>query len=204
MYIKHKLIYNQHSLIPQSSKKQKSAVINDIIRIGMKQDWDYDYTPCIILKNRTIHDNYSKGKLKTQPIMTNIDYREVVIKPNSVVYCDIPYKTSDNLKNTKNKKGYYGVKFDWVAFFDWASTRDFPVYFSEYECSDDRFQCVLEVEKRNTLGGNKLSIERLFWNGIEVTNENNYINIGVNNERKMESFQQLHQRQDNVYSSPHD
>jgi site-specific DNA-adenine methylase len=95
--------------------------------------------------------------------MTNKDYREVEIKPNSVVYCDIPYDTSID---------DYGVKFDHAAFHEWAATRDFPVYFSEYKCDDPRFTMVWEKKilcNRNKKNGKGIyRTEKLFWNGVGV------------------------------------
>jgi site-specific DNA-adenine methylase len=85
------------------------------------------------------------------------DYREIEILPNSVVYCDIPYKgTAD-----------YGQSFDHAAFHDWAASCPEPVYFSEYACQDPRFELVFEVEKRSMLSAkksNKKNMERVFWN----------------------------------------
>lgn len=91
--------------------------------------------------------------------MTALDYRNVKILPNSIVYCDIPYF----------EKGNYQNNFSHQEFFDWAATRDFPVYVSEYNIDDPRFKLVFQIEKRSTLsatgfGGEK--IERLYWNKV--------------------------------------
>jgi site-specific DNA-adenine methylase len=89
------------------------------------------------------------------------DYREVPIKENAIVYCDIPYKgTAD----------YLGT-FDHQAFYDWAATRDFPVYVSEYSLDDPRFKLIYSVDKRSMLSqdksvGNKS--ENLYWNGVSI------------------------------------
>lgn len=91
--------------------------------------------------------------------LTSLSYHEVQIKPNSVVYCDPPYA------NTVD----YNAKFDHVTFLDWAATRPFPVYISEYNIDDSRFKLVYKIDKRSNLSaeksvGNKL--EKLYWNGI--------------------------------------
>ena len=91
--------------------------------------------------------------------ITALDYRNVKILKDSVVYCDIPYF----------KKTDYQNNFNHQEFFDWAATRDFPVYVSEYNIDDSRFKLVFEIEKRSTLsasgfGGEK--IERLYWNQV--------------------------------------
>jgi site-specific DNA-adenine methylase len=85
-------------------------------------------------------------------------YDEVDILPSSVVYCDIPYEgTAD-----------YG-KFDRKKFLDWAASRDFPVYISEYNISDNRFKQVYSIDKRSLLAGNlkgdRNKSEKLYWNG---------------------------------------
>jgi len=96
------------------------------------------------------------------------DYRNVEILPNSVVYCDIPY----------GKGSYYTEPFDRQAFLDWAATRLFPVYISEYNIDDARFQEVLSILKHK---GNIIStpesnkgysrVEKLYWNGVGVRGE---------------------------------
>ncbi len=73
--------------------------------------------------------------------ITSLDYRDVSIKPNSVVYCDIPYKGTT---------GYLG-NFNHKEFYDWAATRDFPVYISEYNIDDSRFKLVYEVDRKTKL-----------------------------------------------------
>lgn len=96
-----------------------------------------------------------------EPVVTSLDYREVEIKPNSVVYCDIPYiGTADYLHS-----------FDHKAFYDWAASRPFPVFVSEYRLDDDRFRCVYGLEKRSLLSSDKSvgnKMEKLFWNGVTV------------------------------------
>jgi hypothetical protein len=69
--------------------------------------------------------------------ITSLDYRDVIIKPNSVVYCDIPYKGT---------AGYLG-NFNHKEFYDWAATREFPVYISEYNIEDSRFKLIYKVDK---------------------------------------------------------
>lgn len=89
------------------------------------------------------------------------DYREVPILPNSIVYCDIPYKDT---------KGY-GINFSHKEFYDWAATRDFPVYISEYANDDPRFELVYSVGKAVKMshqGQTKENAindrEKLYWN----------------------------------------
>jgi site-specific DNA-adenine methylase len=91
--------------------------------------------------------------------ITSGDYRDVIIEPNSVVYCDIPYKGTAE----------YGNSFSHKDFFDWASSREFPVFISEYDVADPRFKLVYTVDKRCLLTqsgeSNKVKQEKLYWNG---------------------------------------
>ena len=64
--------------------------------------------------------------------VSSIDYREYEHQDGDVVYCDPPYNGTG---------GYCGKDFDHNAFYEWARTRDYPVYFSEYNAPDD-FVCV--------------------------------------------------------------
>ena len=59
---------------------------------------------------------------------TGIDYREVEILPNSVVYCDPPYR---------NTRGYDDAKFNHNDFYEWLRQTKFPVYVSEYDMPSD-------------------------------------------------------------------
>jgi len=92
---------------------------------------------------------------------SSLSYDEVEILPNSVVYCDPPYAgTAD-----------YGNNFDTKKFLDWAATREFPVYISEYNISDDRFKLVYSVDKRakfsSTKTVTKIKQENVYWNGVK-------------------------------------
>jgi site-specific DNA-adenine methylase len=88
--------------------------------------------------------------------LTNLDYKQVKINENSVIYCDIPYKgTAD-----------YGSSFDHSEFFDWADAQVNPVLISEYNVDDGRFRLLKEFSHRTTFsnGGNSAVKERLYCN----------------------------------------
>lgn len=92
------------------------------------------------------------------------DYREIDIKPNSIVYCDIPY----NQKEVKDTE-YYWLEFNTKDFYEWAKTRDFPVYFSSVYCSDSFFTEVWSKEKQSLMWNKwstwkKVIIEKIYWN----------------------------------------
>lgn len=87
---------------------------------------------------------------------TSMDYREMDIPDDSIIYCDIPYEGT-----TK-----YKCDFDHKAFWDWA--RDMSehnkVFISEYNAPDD-FKCIWEKTicsglDKNT--GGKFGTEKLW------------------------------------------
>lgn len=87
------------------------------------------------------------------------DYSTIEILPNSVIYCDIPYK-STNAYGKTNKQ-----TFNHEAFYDWCERQTNPVFISEYSMPENRFKCIMEIETRSTLSAtnnNKKSAERLF------------------------------------------
>ena len=81
-------------------------------------------------------------------------YNEVEIEPDSLIYCDIPYK---------NTAEYVAGGFNHAAFYKWAHNQQNLVMVSEYNMPSD-FVCVGAVAKRNILSAtaNTKAIERLF------------------------------------------
>lgn len=79
------------------------------------------------------------------------DYRELEILPNSVIYCDPPYKGT----------GGYGMFFDHEAFYDWCEKQTSLVLISEYWMSEDRFICIAEFERKSTFSATNNSLNRI-------------------------------------------
>lgn len=82
------------------------------------------------------------------------DYRNIEILPDSVIYCDIPYK------GTKD----YLFDFDHDAFYEWALRQTAPLFISEYDMPPE-FECVAEYERKSTMSAtnNRLSkTERIY------------------------------------------
>jgi site-specific DNA-adenine methylase len=75
--------------------------------------------------------------------MTSLDYREVPIRPNSVVYCDPPYA---------NTRAECVRGFDSAAFWSWAERLEHPAFISEYE-APETFRVVLSIEKKTKVSG---------------------------------------------------
>ena len=82
--------------------------------------------------------------------VSSLDYRDYEPRDGDVVYCDPPYEGT---------KGY-GEAFDHSAFYDWAASCEFPVWFSSYEISDDRFAVVYQKQKRSLLNSAKSYLQK--------------------------------------------
>ena len=80
---------------------------------------------------------------------SNISYEDYAYRDGDVVYCDPPYKNTND----------YGIKFDSDAFWEWARTRDYPVYVSEYQAPED-FVSIWRKEKRVLLNSESLTAPR--------------------------------------------
>lgn len=94
------------------------------------------------------------GNLPITPSV--LSYEQVVIPPDSVIYCDIPYKGTNI---------YNGVEdFDYERFYTWAESQTAPVFISSYQMPTARFDCIAEWSHRSTLSGSKNNAvtERIF------------------------------------------
>ena len=106
--------------------------------------------------------------------LTNLSYEEVTIKPDSVVYCDIPYR------GTVTYEG--GDGFDYDKFYNWALTQDSPIYISEYKMPNEFIE-VNAFPHRSTLSAtnnSKKTIEKIFWNGKGKYFETTLFHVPVN------------------------
>lgn len=100
---------------------------------------------------------YSGGQFL--PITSSVlDYEEVTIPEDSVIYCDIPYENTDGYL----EKGQGG--FDYERFYQWCERQTQPVFISSYQMSEDRFDCIEEFTHRSTLSAtaNNLVTERIY------------------------------------------
>lgn len=94
------------------------------------------------------------GNLSITPSV--LSYEQVVIPPDSVIYCDIPYKGTNI---------YNGVEdFNYERFYTWAESQTAPVFISSYQMPTDRFDCIAEWSHRSMLSGSKNNAvtERIF------------------------------------------
>lgn len=86
------------------------------------------------------------------------DYRDVEIPPDSVIYCDPPYKNTREYRHNKDA-------FDHEAFYLWAEAQTQPVFVCEYWCPPERFFCIAEFDRVSTFSATNNSMrvkERVF------------------------------------------
>ena len=80
---------------------------------------------------------------------SSISYADYEYRDGDVVYCDPPYKNTHG----------YGIEFNTDEFWEWARTRDYPVYVSEYQAPSD-FVSIWSKEKRVLLNRESLTAPR--------------------------------------------
>lgn len=86
-----------------------------------------------------------------------LDYEEVSIPEDSVIYCDIPYEGTDEYIEKRDG-------FDYERFYQWCERQTWPVFISSYQMPTDRFDCIEEFTHRSTLSAtaNNLVTERIY------------------------------------------
>ena len=86
----------------------------------------------------------------------NKSYDEIEIKPNSVIYLDPPYKSTNKYEISKD--------FDYEKFYSWCERQTELCFISEYSMPKDRFTCIAEIEHRSIICANENQsvIEKVF------------------------------------------
>ena len=103
-----------------------------------------------------------RNALKQHPKLQGVEllnnsYDDLIIPPNSIIYCDPPYQGTTKYKNS----------FDHSRFWQWCRQKakeGHIVFVSEYNAPDD-FECLWEREINSSLTkdtGSKKGIEKLF------------------------------------------
>lgn len=92
---------------------------------------------------------------------TNLSYEQVALPPNSIIYCDIPYKNT-----TKYAISNFDDTHFYNSFYTWCrkTAEHHTIFISEYEMPDD-FECLYERQICSSLTkdtGAKKAKERLF------------------------------------------
>ena len=133
----------------------------DIMRTAMPSLVDYDevYGYADLLQSlQSLQSLESLQRLESLQSLEvhSGDYRAVEIPAGAVVYCDIPYRGTAE---------YTAGTFDHDAFYEWALSRPYPVFVSEYAMPSE-FVCVWDIKHRCILSGtaNNAVTEKLFCN----------------------------------------
>ena len=138
-------------LYTKDDEKIKLVASNMILAESISERLAYYKQFCALLKNNIQRDNIERlinvERLYNIDCLTT-DYQSVVIKANSVVYADPPYR---NLKEQSSANRCFG-KFDFNRFDNWCREVDFPVYISEYEMPSD-FVSLTGLYRKSTLNG---------------------------------------------------
>ena len=83
------------------------------------------------------------------------DYRELCFDEPGIIYCDPPYKSTEER---------YGQEFDFNGFYSWCEHQANPVYISEYTMPEDRFVPVATFTVTRKMDARKSSIcHEKFW-----------------------------------------
>lgn len=86
------------------------------------------------------------------------DYQDVKIEDNSVIYADIPYKSTNTYVGE-------GEDFDYERFYEWCLKQTQPLFISSYEMPKSDFKVVAEFSRRDTMSASSNSnnvTERIF------------------------------------------
>ena len=95
--------------------------------------------------------------------ITNSSYENVIIKGNnSVIYCDVPYKGTEQYKEGN---------FNHDLFYKWAAQINYPVYISEYDAPFQEVHAFTHRSSLSATNNKKQTIEKIFWNGKGNVNQ---------------------------------
>ncbi len=110
-----------------------------------------------LVRLQAVKSELSHGSEHQLPITSSVlDYAEVEIPADSVIYCDIPYEGTNVYNGAKH--------FDYERFYQWTERQTEPVFISSYNMPPDRFDCIQEWSHRSTISStkNKAVMERIF------------------------------------------
>ena len=92
-----------------------------------------------------------EGITDVPPVLTVTtgDYRALNFEQGGIIYCDPPYKSTDER---------YGREFDFAGFYSWCEHQANPVFISEYTMPEDRFVPVAAFTVNRKMDTKKSSI----------------------------------------------
>lgn len=96
---------------------------------------------------------------------SGLSYDKIEIKHNSVIYCDIPYKSTSK---------YNEIDFDYDKFYEWCLSQTEPLFISEYEMPESDFICIAAKYKTVSLcatDNSGKSVEKIFIPKHQIKNK---------------------------------
>lgn len=151
-------------LCGQDGERRRRAAFNALTADTMaeRRAWLKKYTREVrkadAPQNPTVEPFERLERLQALQGLRNIDfhcgsYTDYEHIDGDIVYCDIPYQTSVTNKT-------YCKGFDWPAFYDWARTRPYQVYFSSYEIAESDFYSTKLCDKTSGFSASNNSLVR--------------------------------------------
>lgn len=136
---------------------ERAAALNSLKMGGVQP------APITISVRETIHrlqhnERAEGGAMSMPPFlggeyeMSMKDYRDVEMLPDSVIYCDIPYR---------NTREYRNDTFCHEDFYEWALKQTTPLFISEYSMPEPDFVCVAEFERVSTFSATNNSLRKV-------------------------------------------
>ena len=122
-----------HSIMDETLKERRLSYMK-FVKMLKERLSDYRLEPVERLQSLEHLQGLQQLEALQRLEVLNISYEAYEYQPGDVVYCDIPYEQTG-----KGKCNDYGVSFDSLNFYNWAKNRDYQVYFSSYDISDDSF-----------------------------------------------------------------
>ena len=127
--------------------------LSEILPFGKNYEEVYGYTQlCESLESlQSLQSLESLQRLQRLQRLQKVEincgsYLDYQYREGDIVYCDPPYE---------NTVKYDKDGFNHKQFYDWVASREYPVYFSSYEISDNRFNVVWQTEKLSLLDNSK-------------------------------------------------
>lgn len=120
--------------------RKSKVIVNDLDRVAV-------LARCYRLKQIADAANVLSSKVK----FTNKSYTDIEVKPNSIIYCDPPYKDTSSYPGSKH--------FDSEQFYEWAAAQTNPIFVSE-SYMPDNWMPVIDFGKKLHFGYSASSSSR--------------------------------------------
>ena len=148
--------------------RERAIAASRIIREKKKDDkdkmWKLPHNIQAHCRLNRIAEDFSEEQRQRLTI-GSVDFAEVEIPSDSVVYCDPPYRETEGYRKAKH--------FNHDRFYEWSLRQNVPVFVSEYAMPED-FVAVSAWQKRCTMKGSEHALrttEKLFvprWQAKEL------------------------------------